>query len=209
MDPEILMLDEPFSALDSYLKWQLELDLMQVLQAFRQPVLFVSHNRDEVYRLCDRIAVMNEGHIESLSDKHELFANPQTRQAATLTGCKNYSRAIRLGNRQILAIDWGEVLTVAADVPDDLSGVGIRAHSFHIAKQPDEPNQISVTVQHLIESPFSTLVVAQCAQASAKSWLRWEFSSSQRESIAKPLCDWSPGANLQLAVAPDQLLLLH
>lgn len=51
--PELLMLDEPFSALDGYLRWKLELELMDILKEFDGPTLFVSHSRDEIYRLCD------------------------------------------------------------------------------------------------------------------------------------------------------------
>src|SRR5690606_19328244 len=50
--PEVLLLDEPFTALDSSLKWQLELELADTLKSFHNEVVFVSHNRDEVYRLC-------------------------------------------------------------------------------------------------------------------------------------------------------------
>ena len=59
--PQLLMLDEPFSALDSYLRWQLEQELASTLAAFPGTALFVSHNRDEVYRLCGTVCIMNEG----------------------------------------------------------------------------------------------------------------------------------------------------
>ena len=51
LQPELLLLDEPFSALDSYLKWELEQEMRDMLAEVQKPVLFVSHNRDEVYRL--------------------------------------------------------------------------------------------------------------------------------------------------------------
>ena len=57
-EPNILMLDEPFSALDSYLKWQLEQEMSNILNNYKGTTLFVSHNRDEVYRLCDKICVI-------------------------------------------------------------------------------------------------------------------------------------------------------
>ena len=50
-DPEVLLLDEPFSALDSYLKWQVEGELAELLEGFAGPVLFVTHSRDEVVRI--------------------------------------------------------------------------------------------------------------------------------------------------------------
>jgi len=54
-EPEILMLDEPFTALDNYLKMQLERELMKVMEDYGKTVLFVSHDRNEAYRMTDRI----------------------------------------------------------------------------------------------------------------------------------------------------------
>ena len=63
-DPAVIMLDEPLSALDSFLHWQLELKLSRILREYSGTTIYVSHNRDEVYRLCDRVCVINEGHSE-------------------------------------------------------------------------------------------------------------------------------------------------
>ena len=60
-EPDILMLDEPFSALDEYLRWNLEQELLEVLRQFSGPALFVSHSRDEIYRICGKACVMDQG----------------------------------------------------------------------------------------------------------------------------------------------------
>ena len=60
-DPELLLLDEPFSALDGYLRWQLELELGDTLRAFPGGVVFVTHSRDEVYRMSQRVCVLDHG----------------------------------------------------------------------------------------------------------------------------------------------------
>ena len=83
------MLDEPFSALDSHLRDKLQLELQELLAGFGRPVLLVTHSRDEAYHLCHRIAVLDEGHSLTLQEKKELFANPGSIRAASLTGCKN------------------------------------------------------------------------------------------------------------------------
>ena len=66
---ELLLLDEPFSALDSHLKWQLERELNEVLKIYGAAIL-VSHDRAEVFRLADRVSVINAGKIEALGTKH-------------------------------------------------------------------------------------------------------------------------------------------
>lgn len=71
--PSLIMLDEPFSALDDYLKWQLEQELMHIIRDFPGTALFVSHNRAEVYRMSDRIAVMGNGRRRSSQGQRHLL----------------------------------------------------------------------------------------------------------------------------------------
>lgn len=71
--PDVIMLDEPFSALDNYLKTQMEREIMDVLDSYEGPVLFVSHDRNEVYRLTDRMAVMEDGRIVDVQSKLSLI----------------------------------------------------------------------------------------------------------------------------------------
>ncbi|MBP2632027.1 MAG: ABC-type sulfate/molybdate transport system, ATPase component [Firmicutes bacterium] len=101
-EPDIIMLDEPFSALDNHLKWQMELETMKVLENYKGTILFVSHSRDEVYRLCDRTAVISDGKLEVVCDKKEMFNSPKTLAASRLTGCKNHSRAEKIGDYQMI-----------------------------------------------------------------------------------------------------------
>ncbi len=61
--PEAILLDEPFSALDSFLKWKLELELSDLLADFHGPILWVSHDRGEVFRNCKKVCVMEQGHV--------------------------------------------------------------------------------------------------------------------------------------------------
>lgn len=104
-EPELILLDEPFSALDTYLKWQLEQEMYKHLKEAGKPVIFVSHNRDEVYRLCDTVSCMNRGKMEVMEPLKEFFQNPKTRTAAILSGCKNISAAERVDAHTLRAVD--------------------------------------------------------------------------------------------------------
>ena len=84
--PRVLMLDEPFSALDGYLRWNLEQELLETLKEFGGPTLFVSHSRDEVYRICDRVCVMDQGSSSPVIPVKQLFEAPESRAAALLSG---------------------------------------------------------------------------------------------------------------------------
>lgn len=70
-EPQILMLDEPFSALDSELKFHLEAGVREVIRRFGKTSILVSHDRGEAYRLSDRIAMMCDGRTEKILSKEE------------------------------------------------------------------------------------------------------------------------------------------
>ncbi len=129
--PRLLMPDGTFSALDSHLRDKLQLELQELLAGFGRPVLLVTHSRDEAYHLCHRIAVLDEGHLLTLQEKKELFANPGSIRAASLTGCKNIAPARKTGEYEVEVPDWGIRLITAQRVREDVKAVGIRAHYFN------------------------------------------------------------------------------
>lgn len=91
-EPDVILLDEPFSALDMYLKDQLQQELIQMLEDYEGTVIMVSHNRDEVYRFSQDLLIIDQGRIAAAGETKEIFRNPVSREAARLTGCKNFSR---------------------------------------------------------------------------------------------------------------------
>ena len=156
-EPEVLMLDEPFSALDSHLRFQLEREVQAILKDYGKTVLLVSHDRDEVFRLSERIAVMHNGKVDAYGTKHEVFANPRTSNGARLTGCKNISAAVKLDESQLSALDWGIKLHVPA-VPEGIDHVGIRLHDVCLG---GGENSFFCRVVSVIENPFSYTVMLQ------------------------------------------------
>ena len=155
--PEVLLLDEPFSALDSYLKWQVELELSDLLSAFSGPVIFVTHNRDEVQRLCQQVCVLDQGRSQSILPVKELFEAPRTLSACLLSGCKNISRARATADGKVEALDWGVTLEPGRPLPEGLSHIGMRAHYIRPVDGPG-PNRLPCTVERVVENVFSTVV---------------------------------------------------
>ncbi len=94
--PEILLLDEPFSALDTYLRDRLEKTLRKTLSSYLGVTLFVTHNLEEAYRVCQNLLVVDEGKIIAEGEKHRIFEDPDDFRVAQLTGCKNFSAAVSL-----------------------------------------------------------------------------------------------------------------
>ena len=152
-EPEVLLLDEPFSALDYYLKEQLQLQMMEFLKTCQKDMIMVTHNRDEAFRLCKDLMIMDGGRKICTGTTKEIFQTPRYLSAARLTGCKNISRARKLDDHHIEALDWDLILACQAQVPDQTTHVGIRAHYFKPAREETE-NTFPIQLTEIVESPF-------------------------------------------------------
>ncbi len=128
--PEVLLLDEPFSASDTYLRHQLEKFLLANLTTYQGATLFVTHNLEEAYRICSNLLVVEEGKIAARGSKHEIFEHPPSKNVATVTGCKNFSAAVAVAPQEVFATDWQCFLKVVEPISPNLSYIGIRAHQL-------------------------------------------------------------------------------
>lgn len=196
--PDVILLDEPFSALDSHLRFHLERELASLLRQYGKPAVLVSHDRDEAFRLADRIAVMDRGRVETAGTRQEVFQAPRTLAAARLTGCKNISRLRRETDGTVTALDWGVRLRLPETVgPGDY--VGIRMHSLRPG-QAGEENAVLCRVTEEVEGPFSYTVMLRPADAPEGPSFGWELEKDQ----------WPPLRQTALWVRfpPEALLLL-
>lgn len=81
-EPRVILLDEPFSALNTFLKWNLELELADLLTDFPGPILWVSHDLGKCYRNCKTVCVMENGRSGAGTDMQALVLHPATQDAA-------------------------------------------------------------------------------------------------------------------------------
>jgi molybdate ABC transporter permease protein len=151
--PDLLLLDEPFSALDTHLRSQLERELMQTLANYRGITLFVSHNLEEVYRVCENLLVLADGSAIAFDTKQNIFDRPRNFTVAQLTGCKNFCAAKQVAETVVEAIDWGCDLTVAEPIPKSLVSVGIRAHQISFVSACDRENTFACWIASTVETP--------------------------------------------------------
>jgi len=184
--PDILMLDEPFAALDSHLRWELELELAEAFARFQKPVLYVSHNRDEVYRLCSEIAIIDHGKNEAARGKWELFEDPGTVQAARLTGCKNVAAARTEGAR-VFVSDWG-VEFDCGEIRGGVRNVGIRANNIVPASAVMEAAAGGVAasfpfeIVSEIEDTFTCILMVRKSGTELPP-IRWEMRKKERAAL--------------------------
>jgi molybdate transport system permease protein len=130
--PAALLLDEPFSALDTHLRNALERQLRETLVSYGGSTLFVSHNLEEAYRVCSNLVVLAHGSVAARGPKEEIFRHPPALEVARVTGCRNFSRACRFADGRVEAIDWGCTLRVAQNFPKPPGHVAIRANHVRV-----------------------------------------------------------------------------
>ena len=202
--PRILMLDEPFAALDEFLRWKLELELEDIIKEFGGTTLFVSHNRDEIYRICDRVCVMNRGQSSEAVPIKELFAAPVSREAAYLSGCKNFSDAAVTAAGEVMALDWGITLQCDTTGKEDASSVGVRSHFIHpVLPEADgtTKNVFPCKVERVIEDVFSYILIVSTKEEAR---IRVDVTKEQWQQYQKHIS----GNKIWIGIDEKDVMLL-
>jgi len=162
-DPDVLLLDEPFSALDTHLRNELEKQLIKTLAHYQGIALFVSHNLEEAYRVCQKLLVLSNGKVVANGQKQAIFDRPGTLTVAQLTGCKNYSRIQLLDAQTIHALDWHCTLHTA-EPASAYTHVGIRAHHLTFSEQPQSENTFPCWLVWTSETPHRMTLYLKLGQ---------------------------------------------
>ena len=215
--PGILMLDEPFSALDSHLKGVLEQNLVSLFEAFEGTILYVSHDIDESLRFCDRIAVVDAGRIVEMDRGRELVNRPQSVAGLKLSGCKNAPAAEYDGPHAVHVPPWGIDVHTAQEVPRDVKCLGLRAFYVERAEGPGE-NCYRVRVDRVSDARFERMALlgfldrddadgaAVAFETNEMSYLHQHmfWRVSMREGVALP----EVGERLWVRIPPDKVYLV-
>lgn len=165
--------------LDSHLRFLMEQEVREVIRSFGKTVLLVSHDRDEVFRMSDRIAAMNDGKIENCGSKSAVFADPKTKAGAMLTGCRNISRLEKRSETCVYAIDWGMELILDRAV-GNAGYAGIRMHD--ICKGGGS-NTFCCQVMEEIENSFSCVILLCPVGSRPGVSIGWEMDKGTWNSM--------------------------
>lgn len=185
-EPAALLLDEPFSALDASLKWEVELELRERLEQFSGPSLFVSHDREEVCRLCGQVCVLDRGASQPVQSLRDLFERPATLSAARLSGCENFSKLRRLEDGRLEAEDWGLVFASGQTAEPDCACVGIRASRLRRREGPG-PNCLPCRLKRVVEGQRTVTLLLSTPSNAA---LRMEWGRDQLPADGFPEQMW-------------------
>ncbi|MXR08422.1 ABC transporter ATP-binding protein [Mycoplasma hyorhinis] len=114
IEPEIVLLDEPLSALDAKIRQKMQVFLKDIQQKLGLTFVFVTHDQDEALELSDRIAVIRNGKIEQYDKAKNIYDYPVNKWVANFIGDSNFFHAKFLGNNKVLLLDK-EIKTIHSD----------------------------------------------------------------------------------------------
>lgn len=199
-EPEAILLDEPFSALDGYLKDVLQKDMQEFLKGYPGDMLMVTHSRDEAFRFCRELMLLKDGKTLTFGETRGLFEQPGLLEAAKLTGCKNHSRIERLGDHDVFALDWGVSLKTKCRVEPDMTHIAIRGHWIRGAEE-EGMNCIPFEAAEYVETTFEHQYLVKSPE-NGESVLWWmRPKAGFREDPEKNLPRY-------LYLPPEHLMLL-
>ena len=118
MEPRVLLLDEPFNALDAKLRSTMQVELRQLIKRLGRTAIFVTHDQEEALTMSDRVAIMRAGKIEQVATPDEIYDRPKTAYVAEFIGASNFLKAkvelsqIKLPDGQTLKTDYEGIVQV-------------------------------------------------------------------------------------------------
>lgn len=166
--PDVLLLDEPFSALDRHVKSQLERELLDMIHDhFKGSILFITHNLEEAYKLCDRILMYDNGKTVQLGRKEEIMNQPVNLTVAKMIGCENLIPVcVHKPLNEKLPLTAGEWTFFARDHKrnyNDKMIAGIHSHHLKLQTSTKEAeNTFSCQISKIIETISSMIIHVAC-----------------------------------------------
>jgi len=194
--PQLLLLDEPFSALDTYLRENMQAELKRIIREYDGDVVFVTHSRDEAYKIADSIVILDEGRPAATGNLREVFAHPGNARAARITGCKNISAIEKTGERSFYALDWGIELQTIEPLEEIHTFAGIRAHEFIPTNEESLTNYFDISIIDKIDGPTDIDVIFRAESGTGNLW--WVAGKGINVSEIKGI-----------SIAPEAIMLLE
>ena len=202
-EPDLILLDEPFSALDGHLRDRMQMEMLDMLEDYPGQAVMVSHSRDELYRFSDELFVISGGRVLRHGETKAVFADPESIEAARLTGCKNFSAARAIDGNTIDVTDWGITLRLNRKVPEDLRYIGYRAHRFEPVWGGRLENCIRFELARIDDLPFEQNYYIRSEQKGSDELISWFVQADERRKIEeKGLPGW-------LRLNEEDILLLR
>lgn len=110
--PKILLMDEPFSALDQKLRERMQLEIRKIHKEFKLTTIFVTHDQAEAFKMADEVIVLNKGKIIDRGNPSKIYNNPSNKESLDFIGQKNFVNDSYVRPEKIIFADDGEEFTI-------------------------------------------------------------------------------------------------
>ena len=210
-EPELLLLDEPFSALDTVRKERLELELMALQQSYNGNMLFVTHDLAQGYKLSSKIAIYDSGRIVQCDTKQKVISSPANKTVARLTGVRNLFKGTitEIQNNRALVMIPELNDKVMVELKDTVKPainqtviVGIRPEYVHLSDNPVE-NTLRCSVDRKAEGVSS----ADCFfYLQGKRDSKYRIEATLSKSDAERICE---GQEYYLHLHPEHFIIIR
>jgi putative spermidine/putrescine transport system ATP-binding protein len=203
INPTVLLLDEPFSALDKNLRTSMQVELREIQRKLGVTTIFVTHDQSEALSLSDRVAVMSEGRIRQLGTPEEIYRKPCDRFVASFVGDTNLLRGrldgvdearaiVAIGAARVSALP-GPLRGVAVSTPVDLF---VRPEQLEVTEAGEHCAKNGTIVAQIYQGGHVDLYV-ECADPSRDRLL---VRSAGHEAMAR----WPIGATVGVSINTDE-----
>ncbi len=199
--PDILLLDEPMSALDAHLRAQVQEELRRLQRELKQTFILVTHDQDEAMVVSDRLAVMRDGRVEQVGAPREVYCKPRNKFVAEFLGAANIIRARRDGGRVVT--DLGSFDLSSAPQWDEGS-LAIRPEHIQLGQANGNPNWVQAKVREAIyrgQSLDLWLAAGDAPDNASSDSVRVRVRTHTRDQLR-------PGDQVSLFFPPEDLVAL-
>jgi len=156
-EPDALLLDEPFAALDPHLRRQMEEQLRETLAGYNGVVVFVTHDMEEAFRFCSELLVLDGGRVIASGPRQQLFEHPRKVAVAKLTGCKNIVPARQAAPDRIAVESW-ECELSCSEASSSVTHAGYRSHQFLFQQDASGANTFPCWLVATSEAPHEMTI---------------------------------------------------
>ncbi len=205
-NPPLLLMDEPFGALDKKLREQMQDEVHRLHKDLGVTIVFVTHDQEEALMLSDRIAVMSHGRIEQCGTPREIYDRPQTRFVAGFVGETNLFEGVLVeqqpsGSGVVKLDDGGTILATPTGPvhPGRRVTVAVRPENLRLSPVTDQsPDSVLVTVE---EATYLGHTIRYQARTTSKSSVVIRQAGEQRQTAAV-------GTEVRLSWAAENAVIL-
>lgn len=198
VDPQILLMDEPFSALDPLIRRQMQDELTELQLKMQKTIIFITHDLDEALRLGDRIAIMKDGKFDQIGTAEEILTNPATEYVANFVTDVDRSRILKAENimmrpNALVKINDGPRLAMRKMKEEGLSSIFVVGEQRHL--------EGIVTADNVVEA-------LQEGETSLQKIIETNVPMTTPDTVVHDLIPMAVEAKVPIAVVDENKKLL-